>query len=241
MVSFRLVGRVAFAAACLLVAVVCLEPSKAWLPVTQGTAGVDFWPPAIYLNSDDGVAVESGRLGAWLPGAAALFPVRYPSAEVPAPREQLSQLIPAPHELVQRVLRWKRQTSLSASTEAARSLSSAEVAQVQPGRRSPGLLVVAALLAGLLAVAGPINQISASRLPLAGPINQISASRLPPSPRSKIQWERMVSEPILATRLQPQRLPCVQLHRFVTEKSGIPTLGRRGASAGFTESFLINV
>ncbi|CAE8617591.1 unnamed protein product [Polarella glacialis] len=101
-------------------------------------------------------------------------------------------------------------------TEAARSLSSAEVAQVQPGRRSPGRLVVAALLAGLVAVAGHINQ--------------ISASRPPPIPRRKIQWERMVSEPILATRLQPECLPRVQLHRLVTEKGGVPTLGRRGDS-----------
>ncbi|CAE8618627.1 unnamed protein product [Polarella glacialis] len=97
----------------------------------------------------DGVAMESGRLGAWsfAPALGALGALVL-SAEVPALRAQLSRLLHrrvlAPHEMEQKVLRRPKQTSPSASLEAAKP-PSAEVAD----RSTPGLV-----MAGLLAAAG---------------------------------------------------------------------------------------
>jgi len=157
MAPFRLVGRVASATAGLAMAEgFLLEPNAAFAgpPGTQVTAGLDLVSSAVYLDAfkrvDDSVAMESGRLGVW--SAAPVLGALALSAEVPALRAQLSQLIhrrvPAPHEVVQRALRRQRQTSLSASAEAAKS-PSAEVAEVEPRRRTPGLV-----MAGLLAAAG---------------------------------------------------------------------------------------
>jgi len=94
------------------------------------TAAVDFMSSAVYLDAsnkvDEGVATKSGSLGVRTTAAPILFH----------------------NEGVQRALRGQKQTSLSASSEAANSPSS-EVAEVQPRGRAPELV-----MAGLLVAAG---------------------------------------------------------------------------------------